>query len=483
MKKLLFLFICISFTQFVSASVYFQKPDKISGICLKLIDGENLIVKIDQAHRLGDVHTISLAYLFTPAQNQKYYKEAFEFTEKLILGKKVYGKRISDNQYIIRIGTKDGPILNELLLKEGLAFWNEIDYDEFNNDYYFYSIDAQENKLNIWSQKAPVESPWIAQEKLKIEINKIKELIQDGKFETVLELVNLKPKLITYIDNNSNLFLLAESVSLLSKSYYRDEIAVKKDLSKEKAFITELLDVFTRTNKPKFTSLVSLLRGQRYVKDPFLMMAVIKRLKDINEVDSSGFSAIFNASHPECLDLLIKRGADINIKSFGGWTPLHTLSPYLPAVKKLVKAGIDVNAVDRNGFTCFSFDVQEDTLSYLVKNGFNLDIKDKSGKTLLQRVMSRGDILSKITDDEKKHTLAQLKLLVEQGASLKNIDNHGRTIIHSVVDSETEQTIPYLKSLGCDLSIKDKDGETPLDLAKRLKYINMVKALKEHGAK
>jgi len=79
---------------------------------------------------------------------------------------------------------------------------------------------------------------------------------------------------------------------------------------------------------------------------------LIKAGADLNLKDNGGLTALMKAAgqgSPECVDLLIKAGADLNLKDKAGMTALMKAagqgSP--ECVDLLIKAGADLNLKDR----------------------------------------------------------------------------------------------------------------------------------------
>lgn len=104
------------------------------------------------------------------------------------------------------------------------------------------------------------------------------------------------------------------------------------------------------------------------------------------------YSAYFGRA--DVTELLISKGADINIKDRDSRTPLFqvsTIGRIKPPVKNLmevalllVKNGADVNATDIHGWTPLfeaSFYGQKEIAEILIKNGARVNAKSKQGKT------------------------------------------------------------------------------------------------------
>jgi len=69
----------------------------------------------------------------------------------------------------------------------------------------------------------------------------------------------------------------------------------------------------------------------------------------VKHSDSDGYTALHRASynnHPEIIDLLVEKGANLSACTKEGWTPLHSASRWghHKAVQRLLAAGANVNA-------------------------------------------------------------------------------------------------------------------------------------------
>lgn len=76
------------------------------------------------------------------------------------------------------------------------------------------------------------------------------------------------------------------------------------------------------------------------------------------------------------------------------------------------------------------------------------------------------------------------ELLVQKGALLNAIGGeYNATPLHTAIRYGHLELAVYLIKSNTPLNIQDKYGETPLDIAIRLDYTNIIQLLKEHGAK
>lgn len=68
-------------------------------------------------------------------------------------------------------------------------------------------------------------------------------------------------------------------------------------------------------------------------------------------------------------------------------------------------------------------------------------------------------------------------LLVDCGAKLEARNRHNRTALHEAASNGYERVVQFLINEGANRAAKDKDGRTPLDLAKKKKHNKVVRLL------
>ena len=115
----------------------------------------------------------------------------------------------------------------------------------------------------------------------------------------------------------------------------------------------------------------------------------------MNAVDKTGLSALHYAvrnSNNNCVELLTKAGADVNIVEHNGASLLHLAakSDSSNCAELLVQAGADVNAFDNNGFmpliyACISG--QENCTQTLIRAGADVNVVSTNTTALLVVIM------------------------------------------------------------------------------------------------
>ncbi|HVG73160.1 MAG TPA: ankyrin repeat domain-containing protein, partial [Vicinamibacterales bacterium] len=153
-------------------------------------------------------------------------------------------------------------------------------------------------------------------------------------------------------------------------------------------------------------------------------------LNDVSWVDFTGQTPFLRAAlsaDTATMKLLVQRGADPNLPTLAGTTPLmaaagvnwtvgqtYTESPQalIDAVTLCLELGADVNATNSMGLTALLGAANRgsnDLIELLVKRGAKLDVKDKEGRTPLR--WAEGVFLASVGAERKPATIALLEKL------------------------------------------------------------------------
>jgi ankyrin repeat protein len=153
-------------------------------------------------------------------------------------------------------------------------------------------------------------------------------------------------------------------------------------------------------------------------------------LNDVSWVDFTGQTPFLRAAlsaDTATMRLLVEHGADPNLPTLAGTTPLmaaagvnwvvaqtytESVEARLEAVKLCLELGADVNAANSMGLTALLGAVNRgsnDIIELLVQRGARLDIKDKEGRTPLR--WAEGVFLAAVGAERKPATIALLERL------------------------------------------------------------------------
>ena len=171
----------------------------------------------------------------------------------------------------------------------------------------------------------------------------------------------------------------------------------------------------------------------------------------------------------------------LNARDGNGRTPLHvaTFARQRDAIRALVKAGADINLLDNDrydGITITSVADDEETLRVLLSLGANARL-----------ITSRYDGTALIAAAHLGHD-GVVKQLIAAGAPLDHVnDLHWTALIESIVlgngGARHQESLRALLAAGASHQLTDRQGNTPLQLAKTRGYTEMVQMLEKASAR
>lgn len=168
---------------------------------------------------------------------------------------------------------------------------------------------------------------------------------------------------------------------------------------------------------------------------------------DINLVASGYSSPLHNAAiYASAINvkLLIDHGADVNLRTAEGYTPLMSAHANHAAQKVLIEAGADVNAKNNLGTTALMRSTGVEQASDLIAAGAEINARNNAGQTAF--------MLPKIQ--------ALKQLFAESGADINTQDIDGRTAL--MLDGNVD-SVKYLLGIGVDFRLKDIQGKSALE--------------------
>jgi ankyrin repeat protein len=183
---------------------------------------------------------------------------------------------------------------------------------------------------------------------------------------------------------------------------------------------------------------------------------------------------------------LLARGVDVNIREKTmGSTPLIvacSIEGTYEIIELLISKGADINIKGSyDGRTALMWAAQnsQKTVELLLAKGAEVNVKGVDGMTAF--IQSIFGILSGSV------TIAVCDLLIEKGANvndqLTGDDATGWTAIMFASSNGKLDLVKYLISKGADVNLKAKDGTSALSLALKDKNDDIIKILKDNGAK
>jgi ankyrin repeat protein len=172
---------------------------------------------------------------------------------------------------------------------------------------------------------------------------------------------------------------------------------------------------------------------------------------------------------------------NLNVRDGHGRTPLHvaTFMRQRQAVRMLIDAGADTAALDNDRYdavTIASVADDEDTLRVLLELGASAKL-----------TTSRYDGTALIAAAHLGHD-GVVRQLIQAGAPLDHVNNlHWTALIESIVLGDGGPrhvaTLKALVDAGANTQLTDRQGRTPLALARERGYAPMVDILQRAGAR
>ncbi|NXB54594.1 RN5A ribonuclease, partial [Leucopsar rothschildi] len=243
---------------------------------------------------------------------------------------------------------------------------------------------------------------------------------------------------------------------------------------------------------------------------------------ELNTLNSELNTAVNNGEKEAVLELL-ERGADVNSKVEGGWTPLHIavqnsevdlvqllldrgadlharkdnggtafteagIAGNVEILELLLERGSDINYHDINGFTAFmeaAWYGREEALRFLHGRGAQVNLRRKTSEEKAK--LHKGGATALMDACRERHFSAVKILVQEMGADVNIRDNKDRNaLIHALKKGSSKERYEsavsialFLLEQGVDVKSKDECGKTVLILAVEMESPELVRALLE----
>ncbi len=214
---------------------------------------------------------------------------------------------------------------------------------------------------------------------------------------------------------------------------------------------------------------------------------------DLNVVDKHGRTPQENAISRGCYDvqefLILKQQGEKPFKLETVNALVFTAARHgqVKLLERLIKEGADVNYKDAKFLmTPLHMACQRQykgVVEVLVKNGANLNIKGRKGKTALHFLTERINDYRR-EEEASQYPLKIVRLLLDNGANVNAVDEILRTPLHYAVRQAVRQTdtnyevIVSLIEAGANVNAVNKRGLTPMQIAKNKKDDKLLQAIK-----
>jgi hypothetical protein len=210
--------------------------------------------------------------------------------------------------------------------------------------------------------------------------------------------------------------------------------------------------------------------------------AAAQRAPTAQEIaDYSGLFAAAHAGDAAAIARQVGAGAQVDARDGHDRTPLH-VAAYAgrgDAMRTLVRAGADPNALERDRYDIVTIAAVANDLPTLA---LALELGARPGN-----VTSRYDGTALIAAAHLGHVEA-VRMLIGAGAPLDHVNNLGWTaLIESIVLGDGgprhTATLKALVEAGANVNLADRQGHTPVALARQRGYRPMVAILETAGGR
>ena len=141
-------------------------------------------------------------------------------------------------------------------------------------------------------------------------------------------------------------------------------------------------------------------------------------------------------------------------------------------VKKYLNDGsVNVNGTDRDGWTALHYACSKgygDIAELLLDHGADIDARSYYNDTTPLHFACLYDHAS------------TTKLLLDRGCAVNSVRYDGETALHTACRLGSMECVKELLAHGADTTVKDNNGKTPLDVAKRSKNQSIIDLVMEH---
>jgi uncharacterized protein len=195
----------------------------------------------------------------------------------------------------------------------------------------------------------------------------------------------------------------------------------------------------------------------------------------------TGLHAAAHGGDVAAIEKLVAHGGALNARDAHGRTPLHvaTFARRRDAIRALVRAGADLHLLENDRYDCVTIAAvadDEETLRTLLALGASAKL-----------TTSRYDGTALIAAAHLGHD-GVVKQLIAAKAPLDHVNNlHWTAVIESIVlgngGPRHQETLRALIDAGANLRLADRQGNTPLALARSRGYREMVRLLEDAGAR
>jgi uncharacterized protein len=202
----------------------------------------------------------------------------------------------------------------------------------------------------------------------------------------------------------------------------------------------------------------------------FALMSPLSRLTAMRLPDFGWSTYIYRPDMTGLVKALLAHGANPNVRITKRWGGNKFLSVLYNDPEKF-----SVNEVGMTPFLVAAMSHDLTVMKMLVAAGADPNLSSVGGTTPLMIASgvtrrrcgpTGGGSAGRLPEEEAKQALAVVKYLVEEeGADVNAVNNHHMTALFGAAFHGSNDIVRYLVSKGADVNVKDLSGQTPLDKA------------------
>ena len=174
------------------------------------------------------------------------------------------------------------------------------------------------------------------------------------------------------------------------------------------------------------------------------------------DVDNASFeNSVDRAPFLDLITLLLEKGADPNVRT----------KEVPPIRRDFLRITGSLSWVDFTGQTPFltaSLAGDLTVMKLLLKHGADPNIPTFAGTTPLMAAAGVNWVVDQTYDEGQATLLDAVRLCVELGMDVNAVNSMGLTAVHGAANRGSDEILKYLVSQGARLDVKDKEGRTPL---------------------
>ncbi|XP_063923686.1 uncharacterized protein LOC135137861 [Zophobas morio] len=291
---------------------------------------------------------------------------------------------------------------------------------------------------------------------------------------------------------------LLDSGAWLNMTDERNENALHYALASNKVnqkIIKLLLDKginVNAQNKHGITALhIACLEGVYESVETLLDSGVSLDLTDESNQNALHYASASNKFNPNIIQLLLKKGMDVNARKKKGTTALQIacLEGILENANLLLDSGACIHITDDDNNNAFHYasaskKVNRDIIKLLFKKGIDVNAPNKSGVTALH-IACQGGIYENVemlleceasvnisekrkrnalhyASASKKNNQDIVKLLIDKGIAVNDQDKHGMTALQIACREGVYGNVEMLLDFGAFVTVTDKDHRNAL---------------------